>query len=1348
MTEPSTTTARAGTAVRASSPTRLQAGRRKVASAAGITARWVVFFIAVCIILLALLLLLARFGLPWLDGYKGEVEARLSEQLQSPVSIDDLSFKWEQYGPTLSADGVVVSDSDNRQVTLDEVLLDIDLLKSISAGEPVIEELTLVGARLALETTGNGKYELHGLKNNDKPQSKTGSSVDMLSWVMGTDRVTLQDVTITLIDKNTDQQLTITDLNIVASNSGDLHQLRVDMNLPDELGGTIEMGVDLVGHSHDIRNATADFYLKATDLQADAWRQLHSGRLEGSRFSTTGIARLDANMQLALWGQVGDGRLQSARGQLEASNLVDVKSQQTVLDSLTTDVLFENVASGWKMTADKTELQKSGEVTTVDKLVYRYKPTNSTAWQLNTSGQALQLSLATTLALSLFDKDAELPRAKWLADASPSGDLKDWNASFSLTDGKPDFSLYSEFSDLQLTSAAGMPGARNINGIIDMTHNVGKITLEGQDTVLDIPSVYPTPLALQSLSSQLDVNMQDSLRTSVEGELTINDNDFTANSRLQFKLAEGKSPHVYLQGQFSAGDLSTANKVIPVRLLKPKTTRWLRQALVSGAATNGEFLMFGNVKNFPFADNDGVFRLGFDVENATLNYMQGWPQATALQGRFDMNGATLRGTASDGYVGSMRLSVADVRIDDLFNPVLSLTSTSSGSLPKLVAFGNNGPLRRLLSPALNDVSSTGRAQMDLSVDVPLKRKAAFNTVATAQNTVGKSAPITGLKVRGSVFLRGNDLAFGRANVKLDNVDGAIGFTESGIRVNNLQALMYGRPVRVDSKTEGNGRQRVTEITMSGPMRASNILDNYNIPLSQFTDGESQWRVSVRIPSSEKTLKQNGIAIAAVSGLVGTRLLLPKPLGKPVGTERRLALSTKLFPDSTEGTWLVDYGKDMKSRLNISNARLQSVAARFGPGPVNRDIRQGIRLEGTLPDLALDAWVTTIAEFIDGLEPAATPEPILPVSADMKIKSFIAGRHNIGGGTLRFNTDSTYINGVIENTWLSGNLRYPREHWRSDVPLVARIAYVDKKFFDALSSAPEKVDAKELDPRTLPPIHARIARLKWDLLDMKDLTVRTSPSTSGMNIDTFGFAYQSAQLIGNGYWRLRDPQRVNTTLEDEHVSKLNLTLQSDNFGRTLTQLGFASTLNEGEGTVSGKLVWNAPAYKPALESLVGEMDIDLQSGRILKVDPGAARLAGLFAFEALPRRLSLDFKDLVLDGLDYETVQGTVQLANGVAHAPSVQLNGSIGVLDITGESNLVTRQYNQRITVLPRVSSALPVIGIISGGATAGLGAMVAGGLLKAIGIDVDLIGLRAYTLTGGWDEPELTPVPLDSQRQ
>ena len=118
---------------------------------------------------------------------------------------------------------------------------------------------------------------------------------------------------------------------------------------------------------------------------------------------------------------------------------------------------------------------------------------------------------------------------------------------------------------------------------------------------------------------------------------------------------------------------------------------------------------------------------------------------------------------------------------------------------------------------------------------------------------------------------------------------------------------------------------------------------------------------------------------------------------------------------------------------------------------------------------------------------------------------------------------------------------------------------------------------------------------------------------------------------------------------------------------------------------------------------------------------------------------LRITDISEDGLAFNRITGDAVIDNGVVGVNLVQLTGPVGVVDVSGESNLNTREFDQQITVLPRVSAALPIIGAISGGATAGVGALIATGLLKALGIDLDRIGLREYELKGTWDEPVFT---------
>ncbi len=1327
----------------------MASGHTKARGAVAQTAHWLLLAIAVSIILLALLLVFVRLALPLLGGYKGEIEARLTEQFGSPVSIEDLSIRWQGFGPRLSAFGVSVQEPNGQQVSLKELLIDVDVSKSLKQKKPVIEEMILIGAELALETDEKGQWRVHGVAS--QPKQVTASSgqdkgVDVLAWLMNTRRVALQDARITIINKEDNQTLELDDINVVAENDGSLHQLRVDLQLPESLGKSIEIGMDVTGKSNDIANAEADIYVKAVDLKADAWRSLRAGRFRGLTASTTGIARLDANVQMDFWGNVSKGELQSARGRMLVENLTDVTTQKNVLDRIETDLVFTAQDTGWRVGTDSVLLEADATTTTINDVQYNFQPSKAAAWTLDAKGNELALDLATRLVLSLFDENADLPRAQWLAKAQPAGTMVNWDASIGLINGTPDFSFRSGFYDVRLNAADGIPGFENLGGSILMQNNVGTLTMQGSEMALDMPNVFTAPARVGLLRAALDIDVTDPLRTTIDGDVQIEEQGFESDTRIEIKLDPHRPTQLYIQSKYSLDDLAVAKGFIPNKLIKPATTSWFKKALVAGSIDNGELLMFGDIADFPFRDKEGVFKTQFDMRDVTLDYLPAWPQLTGMEGRFNMSGPGVSASVTDGFIDGLRLSQAKASIPDIFKPVLSLNSTGAGKLSELVAFGNTGPLKWLLNPILSDVSASGRAQMDLALSVPLSRLSTFNTVASAQASVNKtSSSIPGLKVDGALFMLNNDVSFARSNVDLSDVNGAIIFSQNDFRIHNLEAKSLGRPIRVETHEQGRGKNKVSVVNIYGSMGAKDVLDNYDIPLTRFVDGESRWRVQLFIPLATGVAARDGITFKASSDLVGTRLLMPLPLGKPPSQVGDFVLSS-VIKDGLEPEWEIAYAGFLKAHVTTDDDGLKSLSARFGSGALSKGLARGIRLDGTVNQIGLDGWVESIAALLDDLAPADSPTPVLPISANLRVNSLVVGTQAIGEGLLRANTDGTYINVAIDNRLLRANARYPREHWRDDIPMHVRIAHVDMNIVDALDTAPEKKAGEqggELDPRELPPIEAHVSNLQWDALNLKDVRIRTSPTSAGLRIDTLGFNYQTVKMTGEGYWRLRNPQTATVDVAENHVTRLNVSVQSNDFGEGLTQIGFAGALKDTDGTLNGSLYWPAPAYKPDLELLVGEVKIDLQRGSILKVDPGAAKLAGLFALDSIPRRLNLDFSDLVRDGLDFETLEGEVQLANGIAHAPLVQLNGSVGVVDITGESNLIGRNYNQTITVLPRVSAALPVIGLISAGATGGIGALLAGGIFKAIGLDFDRIGLTQYKLTGDWETPRFELLQL-----
>ena len=124
------------------------------------------------LVLIAIVTLSARIALPFLANYKPTLEERLSEYLKSPVTIAELDARWEGTGPVLRARGVQISDPMNRNAQFEELLIDLDLPRSIMSGAPVMDELTLVGADLVLAYDPDNGLQLHGV-NSERVVSKS-----------------------------------------------------------------------------------------------------------------------------------------------------------------------------------------------------------------------------------------------------------------------------------------------------------------------------------------------------------------------------------------------------------------------------------------------------------------------------------------------------------------------------------------------------------------------------------------------------------------------------------------------------------------------------------------------------------------------------------------------------------------------------------------------------------------------------------------------------------------------------------------------------------------------------------------------------------------------------------------------------------------------------------------------------------------------------------------------------------------------------------------------------------------------------------------------------------------------
>lgn len=142
---------------------------------------------------------------------------------------------------------------------------------------------------------------------------------------------------------------------------------------------------------------------------------------------------------------------------------------------------------------------------------------------------------------------------------------------------------------------------------------------------------------------------------------------------------------------------------------------------------------------------------------------------------------------------------------------------------------------------------------------------------------------------------------------------------------------------------------------------------------------------------------------------------------------------------------------------------------------------------------------------------------------------------------------------------------------------------------------------------------------------------------------------------------------------------------------------------------------------------------MRKGQILQVQPGVGRLLGLLSLQSLPRRLSLDFKDLFSNGFAFDKINATVKIDRGIMRSDNFKMAGPAADVSIKGETNLQKETQHLFVNVSPRISDSIS-LAALAGGPLAGAVAFLAQKVLKD---PLNKIVSTDYEIIGSWDNPQ-----------
>ena len=163
---------------------------------------------------------------------------------------------------------------------------------------------------------------------------------------------------------------------------------------------------------------------------------------------------------------------------------------------------------------------------------------------------------------------------------------------------------------------------------------------------------------------------------------------------------------------------------------------------------------------------------------------------------------------------------------------------------------------------------------------------------------------------------------------------------------------------------------------------------------------------------------------------------------------------------------------------------------------------------------------------------------------------------------------------------------------------------------------------------------------------------------------------------------------------------------------------------------------------------GQLDLRAERGQFNKLEPGIGKLLSLVSLQMLPRRITLDFRDVFSDGFAFENIKGEVKIQQGVFVTDNLVVEGPAAKVLMKGSADLVKDQTHILVTVQPELGTSVAIGAAMALNPAVGVATLLAQKLLrdplnKVFAFDYEISGSLTDPLIrklGGPPPEVLTP--------
>ncbi|MGP1939415.1 MAG: YhdP family protein [Arsenophonus sp. ET-DL9-MAG3] len=864
------------------------------------------------------------------------------------------------------------------------------------------------------------------------------------------------------------------------------------------------------------------------------------------------------------------------------------------------------------------------------------------------------------------------------------------------------------WKDISWISWKNLPSINHFSGELYGSQKGGIFSFNLNNSFIENRTMFKAPLEISVGSGIIFWSEKNNLQQIWSENLDLQAKSLWITGDFRYILPKNKPPTLSILFGAKLTNASDLWRYFPISLMNKKLINYLTKAIIAGHIDEATIVFHGDPADFPFKKNNGQFQVFAPIRNAIFKYQPNWPTIFNLDIdlNFERNGLWISG--SNIKLGDVKALNFKANISDYDQSKLLIKFNIIGDGKAISSYFNESTMKSSIGKILDTIKISGNITGKLILDIPLKKNN-HNIIASGQ-----------------IDLDNNDINITIINNQIKKLTGRFYFYNSILKSEKIQANWLGQPINLTFNTINKKQIYQINLNLNGNWKAKKIA---YLPKSikPYLTGSTTWNgeVNIKIPNQ---LNQNPtLSITLNSKLNQLFSKLPALDTKKI---KQLGdIQIHAIGDIHELKIYGDIGKKLSFNSQWQFSKKQARLLRVAIYPYRQEnifLPNNKLIMISLPEINDPKWFSLLALFfsLNLTSQNYDKSLIIPNIAIINLPKITFAKQQWNKTVFIINKSTKLIKIIVDNNNFKGSLSIPKKD-----NLKIKINYL---YFDPGIS---------LEPKNY--LEMNNIGQKYNFLPWKNIDIYCSECWfSGYKLGEFkaqiirnrqNFILKNGSLVKNtinlkifGTW---DTNQKNSTM-------IKGTLKGNRFNDLTIYYDILIPIKQAPFKINFNLNWAKAPWQLNVASLNGNLHFNLANGAIAHMGGGnSGKLLSFISFDALLRKLQLDFSDIFSDDFLFDSIRGSITIKNGILNIKNFYIDGLIADIKIYGKINLIHRNMNLEAIITPDILTTVTVATAFVVNPLAGAAVFAA---TKVFGSIWNKISVIRYRITGSLEQPKI----------